>query len=114
MAAAVVRTGPLLLSLVLDSERPVDSLPSILSLLKQRVKSRETGSEPAGAAIALVRLEKLVRLSLEGPEEVSWTDKLEATWLLTSESFSEAASTSRSMVGFILKLNCIMKSYFAL
>jgi len=45
-----------------------------------------------------VRREQLVRLSLEGP------DMLEATWLLTSESFSEQAFTSRSKLRFIVEM----------
>jgi hypothetical protein len=53
--------------------------------------------------MAFLRKEELVRLSLEGPAEVSWFDKLEATWLLTSETFSDDASTSRSIIGFIFE-----------
>lgn len=41
-------------------------------------------------------------LSLEGDAEVM--DLFDATWLLTSESFSEEAFTSRSKLGFIVDL----------
>jgi hypothetical protein len=43
-----------------------------------------------------------VTLSLEGDAEV--VDLFEATWLLTSESFSEEAFTSRSKLRFIVDL----------
>ena len=69
MTAAVLWcvAGSLLLSLVLEKEIPIESVPPDSLLLKQRVKSSETGKQ-----------EELVRLSLEGPAEVSWLDKLDS------------------------------------
>lgn len=54
--------------------------------------------------------EELTRLLLQRPAEEK--DLLEATWLLTSESFSQEAITSRSKAGFIVGLRGRLRSYF--
>lgn len=104
MAAAVVRNaGSLLLSLVLDTAKPAESLVSGSLLLKYSAKLRQTR---CGFDSGLAKLLRMLKLSLDGAAaaeyDVSCIDKLEATWLQTSESFSELASTSRSIIGFIM------------
>ena len=73
-------------------ENPTESRnKSSVMELKDSDKSRESGSETDGI---------VTEFALWGErEKFSWVDMLEATWLVTSESFSEEASTSRSKAG---------------
>jgi hypothetical protein len=77
--------GSLLLSLVLENEIPVESLATkSLFKLKLSDKSSEIGS------VGFVRMEE-------------FGEVLEATsWLLTSDSYSSVASTSRSKIGLMI------------
>jgi hypothetical protein len=76
--------GSLLLSLVLENEIPVESLATkSLFKLKLSDKSSEIGS-------------------------VGFGEVLEATsWLLTSDSYSSVASTSRSKIGLMIIANSL-------
>jgi hypothetical protein len=78
--------GSLLLSLVLENEIPVESLATkSLFKLKLSDKSSEIGS------VGFVRMEE------------EFGEVLEATsWLLTSDSYSSVASTSRSNIGLMI------------
>ena len=85
-------TGSLLLSLVLDMENPTESRnKSLVMELTVSDKPRESDSETNGVVTEFVWWGE--------KEKFSWVDMLEATWLVTSESFSEEASTSRSKAG---------------
>lgn len=96
MTAGVLRVaGSLLLALVLQNGSLVESLPyDSIFFYAEEFKSSEIGSEFDGVSKGFVTREELVKLSLDrpAPAQPPWLDRLDATRLLTSESFSIKAS----------------------